>query len=108
MELRRLIFPGVLGFAAYFAVAEGEYSYLEVRRAEAELQSKEAELPRLIAENDSLGTLIDALVSDDRALERLAREKYGLVRDGEVLYRLSDPQGEDGEEKEGEGSPDEG
>jgi len=101
VELKRFIFPGVLGFAAYFALAEGEYSYLEVRRAEAELESKQAELPRLIAENDSLGTLIEALVTDDQALERLAREKYGLVRDGEVLYRLSDPQDEEGNEEGG-------
>ncbi|NNF29554.1 MAG: septum formation initiator family protein [Gemmatimonadetes bacterium] len=91
MELRRLVFPGVLGLAVYFAVAEGEYSLFDVRRAEAELEAREEELPRIQAENDSLRALIESLRSDDEALERFARERYGLVRDGEVLYRLSEP-----------------
>ena len=91
MELKRLVFPGVLGLAAYFAVAEGEYSYFDVRRADAQLEARGEELPRLQAENDSLRALIEALKSDDEALERFARERYGLVREGEVLYRLSDP-----------------
>lgn len=91
MELKRLVFPGVLGLAAYFAVAEGEYSYFDVRQAEAELEARGEELPRLQAENDSLRALIESLRSDDEALERFARERYGLVRDGEVLYRLSEP-----------------
>ena len=81
----------MLGLAAYFAVAEGEYSYFDVRQAEAELEAREEELPRIQAENDSLNALIEALGSDDDALERFARERYGLVRDGEVLYRLSEP-----------------
>ena len=92
MELKRFVFPGVLGLAAYFAVAEGEYSYFDVREAGAELEARRAELPRLQAENDSLRALIEALTTDDEALERFARERYGLVRDGEVLYRLSAPE----------------
>ena len=40
--MKRFIFPGVLGFALYFALAEGEHSILDVRRAEAELVAREA------------------------------------------------------------------
>ena len=102
MELKRLVFPGVLVLAAYFAVAEGEYSVLDVRRAEAELAAKEAELPRIQTEIDSLESRIEALETDDAVLERFARERYGFVRDGETLYRLpeSDRAGEGERRKE--------
>lgn len=95
MELRRLVFPGVLVLAAYFAVAEGEYSILDVRRAEAELTAKQGELPLIEMEIDSLESRIEALRSDDEALERFARERYGFVRDGEYLYRLPESESAD-------------
>ena len=94
MDVRRFVFPGVLGLAAYFAVAEGEYSMLDVRRAEARVVEQEAELPRIRAEIDSLRQRIEALRSDDKALETFARERYGFIREGEYLYRLSEPRDE--------------
>ena len=30
-------------------------------------------------------------LDDDEALERIAREEYGMVREGEHVYRLSVP-----------------
>ena len=90
--MRRFILPGVLGLALYFALAEGEYSMLDVRRADAEVTRRQAELPKIRTEIDSLRARIDSLRNDDEALERFAREKYGFIRDGEYLYRLSEPE----------------
>ena len=78
-----------LGLAAYVAVAGGEHSLMDARRAEAELDRRRAELLVLRAQNDSLALRIDSLLEDDWALERLARERYGFIRDGEYLYRVS-------------------
>ena len=89
MDVRKLVFPGVIGLAIYFGVAEGEYSFLDVRRANAELAAKEAELPLIHRAIDSLKARIDSLEHNDLALERFARERYGFIRDGEYLYRLS-------------------
>jgi cell division protein FtsB len=43
---------------------------------------------RLLAKNDELRQAILRLRRSDRALERLARQELGLVRDGEVVYRF--------------------
>ena len=88
--MKRLVFPGVIGVALYFVVAGGEYSFLDLRRAESELEVRRNELPAVRRQIDSLRARIDSLQHDDEALERLARERYGFIRDGELLYRLTE------------------
>ncbi len=88
----RLILSGFLAVAAYFAVAGGDYSVFEARQAEARLEARQAEIRRVRHEIDSLRARADSLRHSDEALERLARERYGFIRDGEYLYRVSEPQ----------------
>ena len=40
---------------------------------------------------DSMRAWADSLESDPATLERLARERYGMIKDGEVLYRFIEP-----------------
>lgn len=88
----RFFFLGVLGLALYFALAGGDYSILDARRAEAELAAKRAEIEDVRREINSLRERIATLRNDDEALERFARERYGFIRDGEYLYRISEPE----------------
>ena len=90
-KLKRLIVPAALLLAAYWAVLGGEYSIFEVRRARRDRELEAAELERVRHEVDSLGVLIDSLDTDPAVLERLARERYGMIKDGETLYRFADP-----------------
>lgn len=102
--MKKLIFPLVLGLAAYYAAFGGEYSLLEVREIRREVETKRAELERRSAEADSLRGRVAALEDDPVAIETLARERFGMIRDGEVLYRFAgdgdggDPDGEELEE----------
>jgi len=89
--MKRLFFPCALVLALYIAVAGGEYSEIDARRARAELESHRSRLPLARREIDSLHARIDSLQNHDEALERFARERYGFIRDGELLYRLSEP-----------------
>ncbi len=86
----RLVFPGVLGLALHFGWAGGEYSYLDARRAEADLEARRAEIGDVRRQIDSIRTVVSDLRNDDEALERYARERYGFIRDGEYLYFVSD------------------
>ena len=104
-RLRKLVFPALLGLAAYWAVLGGEYSLLEVRRARQATEAEAAELARLRAEIDSLQARSDSLESDSAALERLARERFGMIRDGEVLYRFAEPAEPDSTSGEDGGAP---
>jgi cell division protein FtsB len=90
-KLKRLIVPAALLLAAYWAVLGGEYSIFEVRRARKDRELEAAELERVRHEVDSLGVLIDSLDSDPAVLERLARERYGMIKEGETLYRFAEP-----------------
>ena len=90
-KLRRFLLPALLGLAVYYAVFGGEFSLLELRRARAEIEAQGRELAALNKTLDSLRAWVDSLQNDSATLERLAREKFGLIREGEVLYRLAVP-----------------
>jgi cell division protein FtsB len=97
---RRLIFPLLLGLAAYYALFGGEYSVFEVRRARVERAQAEAQLAELRQEIEALRARADSLETDPAALERIAREKFGMIREGEILYRLVPEPEPDPEETE--------
>jgi cell division protein FtsB len=90
-KVRRLVLPVLLGLAAYYALFGGEYSLFELRKARKEVLVQERELVALRREVDSLRAWVDSLQNDSATLERLARERIGMVREGEVLYRLAEP-----------------
>ena len=85
---RKLILPLLAGVAFYYAVFGGEYSVFEVRRARIERVVAEDQLAELREGIRVLRDRADALESDPAELERIAREKFGMIRDGEILYRL--------------------
>jgi cell division protein FtsB len=77
-----------LAFALYFALQGGEYGMLDLlqlRREEAEEQGNVARLQRMV---DSLAQVADAIERDPRMQERVARERFGMIKKGEFLYRL--------------------
>lgn len=80
----------MLFLAVYFAVAGGEYSVFEIGKLEALEQQRAAELARTRAEIDSLRAVAIQLESDPEAIEREARERYGMIREGEILYKFHD------------------
>ena len=90
-QVRRLVLPVLLGLAAYYALFGGEYSLFELREARKEVLVQQRELEALRLEVDSLRAWVDSLQSDSATLERLARERFGMVREGEILYRLAEP-----------------
>jgi cell division protein FtsB len=87
--MRRVLFPSVLLLAVYFAVFGGEYGMADVRQTRALAAEAAMELAGLQEEARRLELRVQALEEDPRALETLARERFGMIRDGEVLYRFA-------------------
>lgn len=83
--------PTLFGLAVYYAVFGGEHSIFAVREARADIVAETAETERLRARLLSLERRAEALENDPALLERLAREEFGMIRDGEILYRFADP-----------------
>ena len=77
-----------LAFALYFGIQGGEYGttdLLSLRRQEAAERSQVLRLRQVV---DSLGREATAIEHDLRVQERVARERFGMIRRGELLYRL--------------------
>ena len=88
MSLRRWAVVAGLLLALYFALQGGEYGILhlrQLRKAEVEESTTVARLQYVV---DSLERLAEAMERDPRTQERIARERFGMLRKGEFLYRL--------------------
>ena len=92
MKLRWLGIPLVAG-AAYYALFGGEYSLLETRRLEREKTLEAERLRQTRGEVQQLRSWADSLERDSATLERIARERYGMIKPGERLYRFVDSAG---------------
>jgi len=88
--VKRVILPALIGLSVYFALFGGEYSVFEVRRVRAERAEYEERLVALEQTNDCLRAWAETLQSDSATIERLARERYGMIREGEILYRITE------------------
>lgn len=91
MTRTRLIGVGAALVLAGLAFQAGEYStldWLTLRRQRAEERRSVRDLE---LELDSLQRLARGLEQDSAAQERAAREQFGMIRRGELLYRLVSP-----------------
>jgi cell division protein FtsB len=96
-----------LAGALYFALFGGDYSYFELRRVRREQAAEQLRLEQSRAEVEALKAREDSLLHDSATIERIARERYGLIRDGERLYRfVQDSAGAESAKGQGPGARD--
>jgi cell division protein FtsB len=76
---------------AYYAVFGGVYDVFDIQSMEASRAELVEGVDSLVSLTDSLVQRGDSLVADADAIERVAREEYGFVRDGEILVRFVKP-----------------
>jgi cell division protein FtsB len=69
----------------------GDHGLIHLLRMRAEQQELEHVAFDLQQHNEHLRQRIRRLQSDDSYIEKLARERLGLVRKDEVLYRVTAP-----------------
>jgi cell division protein FtsB len=88
MGPRRVVQLLLVGVAAYTALWGGEYSAFGLRRLERRHAAEQERLAALRQEVDSLKQVAQRLEKDDATIERVARERFGMLRQGERLYRF--------------------
>jgi len=88
---RIAVLAGLLGLAA-FALLAGEYGAFDWLTLHRHVAEERAAIADLEVDVDSLERLAHALETDPAAQERAAREGFGMIRDGEILYRIVPPQ----------------
>src|SRR2546428_12514681 len=95
--MSRLELAGIVAAIVLLALAfqGGEYGTLDWLQLRRQLAEERAAVRAVEVELDSLGRAARALETDPVAQERAAREQFGMIRPGEILYRLG-AQGEPG------------
>lgn len=81
----------MLGFALFLLAIHdvfGSHGLLAMRRTQAQVQELRGEIDRLNHENGDLSKQVQALRTDPKAVERIAREEMGLARPGEIIFKL--------------------
>ncbi len=83
-----LLLPaGIILFILFFTVF-GDRGLLRIYHLNKENKEIQEHLRLLTAENEQLKREIEALRSDRRYLESIARRDFGLVRQNEVIYQF--------------------
>ena len=78
----------LFGIGAYYATFGGVYSAFDIRDMEHDRAVLQDSVYRLETVTDSLVQRGDSLVSNPIAIERVAREEHGFLRDGELRVRF--------------------
>lgn len=96
--LRRAAVAVLLAAAVFYFVWGGEYTLLDVRELSSERDSLGARADSLRAVAESLEARAAVLDTSDFAVERVARERYGFLRDGEALFRFVEAEADSAED----------
>ena len=83
-----LVAAAAVSTALVAVVIFGSRGLLHLRTLTTEHDDLGKRIALLLHENEQLRTRIHRLLTDDRAVERLAREQLGFTRPGELIYRF--------------------
>jgi cell division protein FtsB len=89
---KRLIVIGAIlvAFAGLWKFIVGEMGVVKYYRMSAHARDLRSEIDHLRTDNARLSQEVAALKTDPAFIERLARDKIGLARPGEVVYYYGD------------------
>ncbi|ACM21270.1 septum formation initiator family protein [Geotalea daltonii FRC-32] len=88
MRKRMLLIPaGIIVFILFFTIF-GDRGLLRIYHLNKDNKEIREHLQSLKTENEKLKREIEALRSDRRYLESIARRDFGLVRQNEVIYQF--------------------
>jgi len=88
MRKRMFLVPIAFILFILFFTVFGERGLLSIHRLSREKQEIEKKADELRAENERLKREIEALRSDRRYLESIARRDFGLIRQNEIIYQF--------------------
>jgi cell division protein FtsB len=88
LKKKRIVLTLLVGGLAMGYVLLGSHGIVQRVRLEAEREEMKKKIDAAQMENKRLSEESQALNSDLKAIEKVAREKYGMIRRGETMYRL--------------------
>jgi cell division protein FtsB len=91
--LKKALFGGglVLGVYLLASLVLGEMGLVKYFRMKSQYNALALEISRLMQDNARLARDVRLLKTDPDHLERIARDKLGLARPGEIVYYYGEP-----------------
>jgi cell division protein FtsB len=71
-----------------FGLFGGEYRAIDSWKLKRQVREEQLALEQLRLEIDSLRAYAESLETNRVTQERVARERFGMIRDGEIVYRI--------------------
>jgi len=71
-----------------FGLFGGEYRAIDWWKLKRQVRDEQAVIADLRLEIDSLRAYAESLETNRATQERVARERFGMIRDGEIVYRI--------------------
>lgn len=87
-KLSKIVFWGVIVFVASWITLWGGNSFLRTALLHKTLKGMEAQVKVLKTQNDSLKAENERLRTSPEAAEKAARERFGLTKPGEKVFRF--------------------
>ena len=66
----------------------GDSGYMQIRERSRKIEAMYGEIETVRAENRRLETEVEMLKIDLEIIERIARERYGMVKENETVYMV--------------------
>jgi len=88
VTLGRVVAIGALLGGLAFGAWAGEYSSLDWWKLRRQIGQEQQAIAALQRSLDSLTLRAEKLEADRYTQEKVAREKLGMIRDGEILYGI--------------------
>lgn len=88
MRTGRVVAVVLIAGGILFGAMGGEFSTLDWWKLERQVEAERDTMAGLSSEIDSLAAYADSIETDRTTQERVARERFGMIRNGEMLYRV--------------------
>ncbi|MFH1905430.1 MAG: septum formation initiator family protein [bacterium] len=87
-KLKKVLLSIIIILSAVLAIYVFTPCIIEQRKLNKQIANLENEIERVRESNKKLAKEISALKNDSLYIEKLARKELGLIRSGEVIYKL--------------------
>lgn len=109
LSLKKFIGRGLLlgAFALIvYIFMFGDYGAYRIWKQKREIAQLERTIHSLHLEQEKLKREVKLLQNDPEYIEKIAREEYGMIKEGEILYKIvTSPQRDGSAEEEGSDEP---
>lgn len=86
-RIGRWVLLGVVAVGLYFFIA-GDYGIIQLLRVRTQLHDSDQQIRDLTVTVDSLKVVVNKLSRDTTYIERIAREKLGMAKPTERVYKF--------------------